>query len=135
VSGGPARSGERDISEGKRVESWLKTWNVASGEIVGLPACANTHEEALRSREVMAERHWTNAILVTSGYHMRRALATFRKEGINVHPVACDFEGLPMTEGEISGFRIVPIVEHFKTLTLYMHEVVGWCYYKVRGWI
>jgi uncharacterized SAM-binding protein YcdF (DUF218 family) len=66
---------------------------------------------------------------------MRRALATFRKEGINVHPVACDFEGLPMTEGEISGFRIVPIVEDFKTLTLYMHEVVGWCYYKVRGWI
>jgi uncharacterized SAM-binding protein YcdF (DUF218 family) len=134
LGGGPARIGEKDVSEGQRVENWLKKWEV-SAEVIGLPACANTHEEALHSREVMAAHHWTNAILVTSAFHVRRALATFQKEGLAVRPVACDFEGLPVTEGEMQGWQIVPVIEHLKTLTQYVHEVIGWFYYSIRGWI
>jgi len=135
VGGGTAQIAAKEISEGKRVENWLKTWKVAPGEIIGLPACANTHEEALRSKELMEAHHWTNAILVTSAFHMRRALATFGKAGVNVHPVACDFEGLPVTEGEMPSLRIVSIIDHLKVLTLYVHEMIGYGYYAARGWI
>jgi uncharacterized SAM-binding protein YcdF (DUF218 family) len=134
-SGGPAGIGTNRMSEGKRVVNWLNTWNVASGEIIGLAPCLNTHDEALRVREVMAERHWTNAIRVTSAYHLPRALATFRKQGIDVRPVACDFEGLPVMERDIAGIRLVPLLERLKILTLYVHEVIGWYYYAARGWI
>jgi uncharacterized SAM-binding protein YcdF (DUF218 family) len=134
VGGGTARIATEDVSEGRRVEHWLKTWDVAPGEIIGLPACVNTHEEAVHAQEIMASHHWTNAILVTSAFHMRRALATFGKQGIRVRPVACDFEGLSVTEGKL-GIRIVPIIDHLKTLTLYVHEMIGYCYYFARGWI
>jgi len=118
AGGGMAKIGSDDVSEGKRVEYWLRTWKVADGEIIGLPACANTHEEALRSRALMQERHWTNAILVTSASHMARALATFQKQGIQVKPAACDFDGLPVVESKSLGFRLVPVMEHLKPLTL-----------------
>jgi uncharacterized SAM-binding protein YcdF (DUF218 family) len=38
----------------------------------------NTHEDALRSRELMQENHWRTALLVTDPYHIRRSLWTFR---------------------------------------------------------
>jgi hypothetical protein len=66
---------------------------------------------------------------------MTRALATFEEQGIKAQPVACDFEGLPVMEAEGSAFRLVPAIEHVKTLTLYVHEVIGWYYYAARGWI
>ena len=135
AGGGTAKIGSDDASEGKRVENWLRTWKVTDGEIIGLPACANTREEALRSQALMQEHHWTNAILVTSASHMARAMATFQKQGIRVKPVACDFEGLPVVESKSLGFRLVPVMEHLKTLTLYLHEVIGWYYYSARGWI
>lgn len=135
IGGGPARLNRKPVSEGALVEHFVKTWNVAPGEVIGLDACVNTREEAMRAHAIMAERKWTNAILVTSAFHMARALATFQKQGLAVLPVACDFEALPVVEGESWGFRVVPTIDHLKTLTLYLHEVIGWYYYSARGWV
>lgn len=38
----------------------------------------NTHEDALRSRQLMQEHGWHTALLVTDRYHIRRSLWTFR---------------------------------------------------------
>lgn len=38
----------------------------------------NTHEDALRSRELMEENGWRTALLVTDHYHIRRSLWTFQ---------------------------------------------------------
>lgn len=132
IMGGGATRG---ASEGSRIEQFVKTWNVAQGEIIGLEACMNTREEAARVRSVLDQRKWTNVVLVTSAFHMPRAMATFEKAGISVRPLACDFEALPVMEGEVPAFRLVPIIDHIKNLTLYMHEVIGWYYYAARGWI
>jgi len=135
VGGGPTRVRGDTRSEGLRVEAWIKTWNVAPGEVIGLDACLNTHQEAERVRALMTERKWTNVILVTSASHMPRALATFEKVGVAVRPVACDFDALAVMEGESPGFKIVPVIEHLQSLSLYLHEVVGWIYYACRGWV
>jgi uncharacterized SAM-binding protein YcdF (DUF218 family) len=135
IGGGGARLRSHDVSEGKRVENFLKTWNVAPGAVIGLEQCENTREEALRARTVMAEHKWTNAIVVTSAFHMPRALATLRKQGIDARPVACDFEALPVMEREVTSFRLVPVLDHLRNLTLYIHEMLGWYYYAARGWI
>ena len=135
LGGGPMYAEGKVTSEGLRVEKFLKTWNVAPGEIIGLEACEDTRQEANRARLVAAEHKWTNLVVVTSAFHMKRALATLQKAGLQVRPVACDFEGLPVLEGDDLGFRIVPIVDRIKTLTLYLHEIIGWYYYQSRGWI
>lgn len=121
-------------SEGERMAEFAKSWN-AEGEVIGLAGCRNTHEEALRAGEVARARGWTNLILVTSAYHMPRGLAAFAKAGLKVRPVACDFEALPVLEGAGAGYKLIPVIDHVQNFTLYMHEVLGWYYYMVRGWV
>jgi uncharacterized SAM-binding protein YcdF (DUF218 family) len=135
IGGGAIGREEKKSSESALIEKFVKTWNLASGDVIALSASGNTFEEAMHAREILNQRHWTNVILVTSAYHMARSLATFQKAGIQVRPVACDFEGLPPMEGEGNGFRFIPIIDHLQNFTLYMHEVLGWYYYSFRGWV
>ncbi len=46
----------------------------------------NTYENAQNTARIFAEEGWKSGILVTSGMHMPRALATFRKAGLNLAP-------------------------------------------------
>lgn len=136
IGGGPSITDGKPSSEGIDVEGWLRKWNVVPGaEVIGLPACQNTRQEAIELKRLMEERKWKSVILVTSASHMNRARATFRKHGIDPHPVACDFEALPAVENERANWRIVPIMDHLHSWNVCVHEAVGAIYYKLRGWI
>lgn len=136
IGGGPSILDGKPSSEGAHVQAWLKSWKVVpNAEILTLGPCRNTRDEALATRALLQQRSWTNVILVTSAFHMSRALATFRKHGIDAHPVACDFEGLPAIEGQGANWRVVPIMDHVNSLNLFIHELIGCAYYKLRGWI
>ena len=54
----------------------------------------NTSENAFYTVKLMKDRNWNSIVLVTSGYHMRRAEKLFRQEGIKVIPVASDFKSI-----------------------------------------
>ncbi|HEY4291451.1 YdcF family protein [Luteibacter sp.] len=47
----------------------------------------NTHENARNSAALLASSGASDILLVTSAIHMRRAAASFRKEGVNVSPI------------------------------------------------
>jgi len=65
---------ERSIEE-------LKRAGVNEVNIEVLPEVVNsTHDEALLVKEYAVSRHLKNVMIVTSPYHGRRALWTFRKE-------------------------------------------------------
>jgi uncharacterized SAM-binding protein YcdF (DUF218 family) len=65
---------------------------------------------------------------------MRRAEAVFQKQGVDVTPVACDFQvyGVPRTSGFSSPF---PRQHRLDLLSLYLHEQIGWWVYRWRGWV
>jgi uncharacterized SAM-binding protein YcdF (DUF218 family) len=65
---------------------------------------------------------------------MRRAEAVFRKQGIQVTPIACDFQvyGVSGTAGFPSP---IPSQHRLALLALYLHEIIGWRVYKWRGWV
>jgi uncharacterized SAM-binding protein YcdF (DUF218 family) len=99
-----------------------------------LGICANTHDEALQFRKLKEAEGWQKVLLVTSALHMRRAEAVFRKQGVDVTPVACDFQvhGVLGAPGFPSPF---PRQHRLDLLSLYLHEQIGWWVYKWRGWI
>ncbi len=66
---------------------------------------------------------------------MRRAEALFKKTGLEVVAVGADFEGLSSLEADFRIYHIVPDPDGFKRLGYFLHEQVGWLYYKLRGWI
>jgi uncharacterized SAM-binding protein YcdF (DUF218 family) len=123
---------EHDESE--LVRRYLTERSLARGEIVALPRCEDTHDEALRIRTLFHDRGWSRVLLVTSANHMRRAEATFRAAGVAVTPAPCNFLS-QVSLGESPGGFSVPRAGGFMKFGVWLHEQVGWWMYSWRGWL
>lgn len=131
--GGATYSSSGLLSEGTLLEKWFSTLGLSTNSVISLEASENTHDEALKVKDLAAKRGWQRVILLTSASHMGRAEATFTTLGIKVTPVACDFEGNSFKERRNEVW--FPTYEGFYLTSLYLHEIVGWQVYKYRGWI
>jgi uncharacterized SAM-binding protein YcdF (DUF218 family) len=61
--------------------------------IVPISGPHTTSQEVVRIKAEAAERGWRRIGLVTSAWHMRRALRLCRVAGLEVTPIPCDFRG------------------------------------------
>ncbi|MHB8522876.1 MAG: YdcF family protein [Limisphaerales bacterium] len=120
--------------DGVLLEKWFTAWRLPVAPLFNLGANADTREEAVHFQALAKEHGWKRVILVTSGFHMKRAEATFRKIGVAVVPVACDFRAVGVTE-KYRQFHLFPGREGFEQLELYLHEKLGWWVYSWRGWL
>jgi uncharacterized SAM-binding protein YcdF (DUF218 family) len=123
-------SGEK--SDGEIQAEWVRSWKLTSMDVEALPASRNTREEATHTAALAKERKWERVILVTSAWHMKRAAATFQKAGLEVDPIACDFQGMTALN---SRRYWVPQAESLVHLKLWLRETVGYAWYRVRGWV
>ena len=119
--------------EAELINPFLERWGVGTN-VIRLSPSRNTREEAMQVKELMQRRAWRRVIVVTSAYHMKRATGIFRQLEIPIVPVACDFVGLSELESA-STFNPVPHAEGFRQLELYLHEKLGWVFYRWRGWV
>jgi uncharacterized SAM-binding protein YcdF (DUF218 family) len=127
-------------SPGLPASPLLESWVLASGlartatVITNLGICMNTHDEAVQFQKLEEAYRWRKVLLVTSALHMPRSVAVFKKQGIDVEPVACDFKvyGVPGARFQFSPF---PRQSRFQILGLYLHEKIGWWVYRARGWV
>jgi uncharacterized SAM-binding protein YcdF (DUF218 family) len=87
----------------------------------------NTCDSARLTRalvEPSADKHW---LLVTSAFHMPRAMACFRAIGWDVIPYPTDFRRGP------SPWHF-GIVDNLQDVDLAVHEWLGLAYYRLRGY-
>lgn len=68
---------------------------VSSEHIILVEGPRTTKEEIEAHRRLVAERGWRRVGLVTSAWHMRRALRHCRRVGLEVVPLPCDVRGDP----------------------------------------
>jgi uncharacterized SAM-binding protein YcdF (DUF218 family) len=137
LGGGNVPSANGAFSEGERVKQLFSDWKALPGEIVALRSSASTRDEAVNFAELVRQKGWTNVALVTSAYHLPRAVAAFEKAGVPIHPVACDFKGMPaLSYGFLGlhGFQLVPTTEPLGVTGLFIHEIIGRVVYKIKGW-
>ncbi len=132
--GGKGKPSEGALSEGEFMQRWWGDWKLADIPTFVLPGSRNTYDEALSTKALAEEKEWETILLVTSGTHMTRAEAVFKTAGVNVIPVASDFEGSSYLE-RTGGWSIAPRQTSFYLMKVYLHEVIGWPYYKLRSWI
>ncbi len=114
--------------------AWFRAWNLPTGEVHLLGICANTHEEAERTVQLAKSKGWKRILVVSSGYHLRRAEATFHKLGLEITPVGAEFLGLD-AGGSEQRFLLVPQERGFQLMNFWVHEQIGWYYYRWKGWI
>lgn len=136
MSGGSYIVDGKVRAEADDAEPWIQRWNLLNSPILRLPICTNTRDEAVALAKMMKERGWEKVLLVTSAWHMRRSEAVFRSTGVSVIPVACDFQAYPIGEsGFLNALSIVPQPGKLEGFHVYCHEIIGWWYYRARGWI
>ena len=98
-----------------------------------------TGEEAQLINQLAAEKGWTNLILVTSAFHMPRALASFRQQSnLEIIPVACDYRLEPQTKDQPFSsqellINVMPNSDSLKQTTQVLKEHLGLLVYKLRG--
>ncbi len=92
----------------------------------------NTYENALYAQQIMAERGWKNALLVTSASHMPRAMAVFAALGVDVFAAPTDVR---VVVHPFSFFELLPTAYGLEQSSTAAKEYVGWWVYWLRGWI
>lgn len=134
VGGGAAALDRRQWIEAELIKRAIDERGLSTVPVISLGACADTHDEALRTRRLADEHGWKRILLVTSAAHQRRALATFRQQKLEVVPAPCNFLTVmsPAAEPPIFG---LPTLLGFGLFSNWLHEEIGWIEYRRRGWI
>ena len=108
--------------------------------VMGVPRDAIVLEP--RNRVTLDNRRYTSGrlaqmgvdsvLLVTSAFHMRRAMLVFSPLDLNVFPAPSDFQVL-RGNGSATAGDYLPSVKALQRTTWAFHEKVGYWYYKLRG--
>jgi uncharacterized SAM-binding protein YcdF (DUF218 family) len=110
----------------------LEAYGVPSDSIIVEGNSRNTHENAVNTAAIWKERRYHSGILVTSAIHMPRALASFRKVGLDVTPWSADVsDQYPLVN---SVFDLLPDARALAATTAAIKEWVGLAVYRLRGW-
>ena len=77
-----AQGGNEPRAEGDVMRDWLLARGVPDADIVAETASFNTRENLRNAKAIMQEHGLTQALVVTSDYHVARALMLCRQVGI-----------------------------------------------------
>jgi uncharacterized SAM-binding protein YcdF (DUF218 family) len=135
IGGGEYSAGKQTGLNGQLVADWLVKWKLFDAPIYVLEYSSNTRDESMHTMHLAKKKDWKKIILVTSAWHMRRSEALFNRTELEIFPVGSDFEGISQIDTDYNLVNIIPTHKGFKTIGSYLHEQVGWLYYKLRGWI
>ena len=92
----------------------------------------NTYENALYTHQMLKEQGLNQVLLVTSASHMRRAVAVFRTQGVEVIAAPTD---LRVSRKGFTLYQLLPTVNGLEKSTIALKEYMGWWVYRLRGWI
>jgi uncharacterized SAM-binding protein YcdF (DUF218 family)/glycosyltransferase involved in cell wall biosynthesis len=87
----------------------------------------NTYENATRTGDMLRQRGWRNVLLVSSPYHMRRAILTWRRSVSDINVVAT-----PVPSSQFYAHDGGPSLEQIRGL---LQEYAAIVLYWSRGWI
>jgi len=135
ISGGSGFVFLPDMKEALFVEDYLNDIHFPKRKLHIESESRNTHENAVFTAEILKEKSLDNSpvILVTSAYHMPRAIACFEKQGIEVIPFATD----PRIGDRMFSLdhMLLPSANTLAYWNVLIHEWVGYVGYWIMGYI
>jgi uncharacterized SAM-binding protein YcdF (DUF218 family) len=120
--------------EGIYVRKYLRSINFPDSSLIIESTSRNTYENAVFTKKLLDSLHVKGSfLLVTSSYHMPRAMAVFKKAGFT--------NLIPYPTNRSSGLRrftldhlFIPNPGTLFALDLLIHEWVGYLTYKLKGY-
>jgi len=118
------------IPEAEVMKELLKSFGVPEKEIYTDVRSRDTFENAKFVKKMCEGRlKCEKVILVTSGFHMPRAVGVFRKAGLEVIPYPTDLK----FEGRYNVYSFFPKYSVFYDSSIAIREYIGLLFYKIRG--
>lgn len=119
-SGFLGEDGKRDLAQ-ETAQVW-GGWGVPPPGMLLIPGPVNTKEEIVRLAQEARTRGWRRIALVSSGWHLPRALALARRHGLAADGVPADQRGrMPPA----SPLFLIPCGSGFQDVQLWCNEVLG----------
>lgn len=117
--------------EAERMAKLLQGQGVQRSRILIEDQSESTHENAKYTSLILSRTHKSQILLVTSSIHMRRALASYRSEGIRSTPVPAPDTSQSFPQMTPSPW---PRQEAFLLTKRCAREYLGMWIYRALGW-
>lgn len=128
VSGG--RVDTSGVAIAPIVKRFLMDLGVAPDRIIIEDRSRDTYENALFSKERCEQFGFKHPLLVTTGFHMKRALFCFKSVGLNATPYPC---GLTVwREKQFQWKQLLPSANTLQATSAGIHEWLGRLFYLLR---
>jgi len=129
-TGGVASFLPTDLNAAGPVGRYLEDAGVTKDRIVLEGRSRNTHENAIFTRELLKPSPGQRYALVTSAYHMPRAVGTFRAQGFDVVPWPVDYRTRDAGDA-FKFFESIPA--GLERVDLAFKEWIGLVAYRLSG--
>jgi len=136
ISGASGYVTDRGLQEAEQLREVLLIWGIPKKDLIVETVSKNTHENALETKKVL-DASYPNIekrLLITSGFHMKRAKACFDKVGL-----PCDTFSTGLITGPNSSYYwdqyIIPDMGTFFGWNKLIKETIGYITYDVIGYI
>ena len=102
----------------------LIDWGIPPAAILTEQQSRDTHQNAVFTQRILAQRGIAKILLVTSAFHMPRAAAAFRRTGLTVIPIPADY--LTATDNDTPFLlRLLPTAAALNNSGLALKEYLG----------
>lgn len=132
ISGGNLPWSSLAVPEAQRIANLFVELGAPRSALVLEAKSRTTRENAVNTAAIFKDNGWRTGLLVTSVTHMPRALAAFRKAGLDVVPAPSEiFGGPPKVDSLLD---LLPDAGALSWTTSAIKEMVGLLVYRYRGW-
>jgi uncharacterized SAM-binding protein YcdF (DUF218 family) len=123
-TGGSSSLNPDGFTEGKWIYTELQAFHLPDSSLLFEKRARNTIENIQFSKTILVNQHLPPPyLLVTSAFHMRRALLICKKAGVKVVAYPCNFFA---GKGSISADNFIPSAETLSNWNIYLKEIVGY---------
>ncbi|MBL6945979.1 MAG: YdcF family protein [Rhodospirillales bacterium] len=124
-SGGSGSLFNSDIKEADVLTPFLEQIGLDAARVTFDNRARNTYENAMLVRGLANPQEGENWVLITSAFHMPRAVGSFRKVGWQMIPYPVDFH----TTGDVKISLIPQFTSRLNGIGLAVHEWLGLVFY------
>ena len=117
---------EDNVLEGHIVKRFLIDLGVPADKIITEDKSKDTFENAKFTQKICDRLNFTDPILVTSAYHLKRAVMSFEKVGLNVKPFPAGFKSWQGKQYHWNSY----LPDDFSTASIAIKEYLGLVFYE-----
>jgi len=127
TGGTPLNQGSR--AEGEVMRDWLIRWGLPESKVFAESASDNTWQNAIYTRAILDKKGIKEVLLVTSAWHMPRAVWCFKAQGLKIISAPTGF----LTTQKAYDLRsYMPSAHVLANSADALHEYLGMLWYRLR---